>query len=91
MTLCDQHYDNIIFYDNLAESDKKQIDQHIKECPKCHKLWQEFRKVENGLNIMLNHVSDAMLSRYTVFLADPEFSDFDGKQLKTPKLPNSTF
>jgi len=84
-----QHYSKkLIFFDELDQEEQKEIDQHLKSCEDCRIQFEQFQLIEFGLYEFENmtHVDDDLLVRYSVHLAEPGTSDYDGRKLTSSEI-----
>lgn len=87
MKTCDEFRENILFFDDLSESDKAALEQHLKSCPACHTYFQQINALERAIKEERSsqHVDGSSLARYASYLFSPDEPDYDGQRM-TPEI-----
>jgi tetratricopeptide (TPR) repeat protein len=88
MKKCEYFYDQIIFYDDLSPSEQREVDAHTAACADCRQRLRETQLIVAGLmqRDSTGHVADELLTRYGIFLSNPQEPDYDGSRLASEEI-----
>lgn len=83
MKPCKKYIEKLIFFDELNEMEKQDIQEHLKNCKECKIHFEQISALMTSLKNELNasHLSDEALVRYLIRESFPEETDYDGKKL----------
>jgi tetratricopeptide (TPR) repeat protein len=83
MKTCNEYFEQIIHFSELADSEKKQIKIHSKTCEVCQKHLSEIIQINGAIKKFQQstHFDEESLTRYGIYISDPKNADFDGKIL----------
>jgi len=86
MQLCEKINDKLIFFEDLNEEEKHQIQVHLDDCKNCREKLRDFQSIMSAIKTNQEHpIEDELLTRYSIYLAAPGEVDYDG----APRLDES--
>jgi len=88
MKTCQAYKEQIIFYEELSENEKKDLKKHLEFCKSCQKYFQSVNFIISQIKEFnqSNHIEEGMLSRYAVYRFAPDEPDFDGTRLSESEI-----
>jgi hypothetical protein len=85
MNTCKEFYDKMILFEELDPQEQQKMKYHLQTCANCRKQFKEFRSIDQVLNNM-HHLSENIVTRYGLYLADPKTPDYDGQKLSSAEI-----
>ena len=88
MPNCDEFHDRIVLFDDLSREEQEKVRAHTEDCPGCRRKLADVQAIMVGLaeGRASSHVEDELLTRYGLYLSDPEGPDFDGRRLTRAEI-----
>ena len=87
MKLCEKINDKLIFFEDLNEEEKHQIQVHLDDCKNCREKLRDFQNIMSAIETNHEHpIEDELLTRYSIYLAAPGEADYDGKKLTRSEI-----
>lgn len=83
MKSCKEYSENIIFFDDLDDEEKRIVQEHLENCKDCQSDFEKTKLIIKSLKNDLNakHLNAQLLARYVVYENFPDEADFDGERL----------
>jgi len=90
MEKCKTINEKIIFFEELSDDEKKDVQKHLKTCSECREVFGQIQIILSNLMAMgdQNHIDDAVLVRYITYKNNPNETDYDGTKLVEPEVAN---
>ncbi len=88
MQKCESFQQKINFYDELDETNRHKVDEHLQHCETCNRYFKQVRRLERLLKAdgPISHISNGQLTRYVAHINAPHEPDFDGQKPDSEKL-----
>ncbi len=87
MQLCEKINDKLIFFEDLNAEEKHQIQVHLDDCKNCREKLRDFQNIMSAIETNHEHaIEDELLTRYSIYLAAPGETDYDGKKLTRSEI-----
>ncbi|MCG8607008.1 hypothetical protein MJD09_18750 [bacterium] len=90
MNTCKFFQENVFLLDELGEDEQLDLRQHVSECKICQELFEQRRLILDSLAEAHkdSHPDSTLLTRYSLYSADPNEPDYDGQRLKQVDIEN---
>jgi len=80
---CRDIEEKIVVLEDLRPEEREEVACHVRDCKACADRLQDFGLILSTLTAIkpATHLAHDLLTRYVVYLEDPETPDFDGREL----------
>lgn len=87
MQLCEKINDKLIFFEDLNEEEKHHIQVHLDNCKNCREKLRDFQNILSAIETNHEHpIEDELLTLYSIYLAAPGETDYDGNKLTRSEI-----